>query len=236
MVKGGVLAFLPLDLLNAPFVVTKFAFCNVFGTAQRGSNQVVHLAMSHKWIEIGSRDDELMRGSTVALSLSHSLWVVPLAFQVFRQCRQRVQLMRQRWRSDLPQVATNIDSHTIIKAIATGHRKQIHGSYWLENDSFPGFSIWGNTGKQIHQVHRSHCMSDRYEYGIINRSACMLTYLFAFFVQFPQRDVNELNTKRVYRHVILNGAHSKIYQTYSIVYQSAHRTVTDRVQLEYNNR
>ena len=70
------LAFLPLDLSNAPLVATNFAFCNVFGTGQRGSNQVVHLAMSRKGIEIGSRDDELMRGSTVGL------WVyvgIPLA-------------------------------------------------------------------------------------------------------------------------------------------------------------
>ena len=70
MIKGGgeYWLFLPLDLLNAPLVVTKFAFCGVFGTAQRGSNQVVHLAMSRKSIEIGSRDDELMRGSTVFFS------------------------------------------------------------------------------------------------------------------------------------------------------------------------
>ena len=45
---------------------TKFAFYSVFGTAQRGSNQMVHLAMSRKWIEIGSRDDERMRGSTAS--------------------------------------------------------------------------------------------------------------------------------------------------------------------------
>ena len=64
------MAFLPLDLLNALLVVMKFAFCGVFGTAQRGSNQVVHLAMSRKWIEIGSRDDERMRGSTVRLNFN----------------------------------------------------------------------------------------------------------------------------------------------------------------------
>ena len=43
----------------------KFAFYSVFGAAQRGSNQVVHLAMLRKLIEMGSRDDEFMRGSTV---------------------------------------------------------------------------------------------------------------------------------------------------------------------------
>ena len=37
-----------------------------------GSNQVVHLAMTRKWIEIGSRDDELMKGST-AFYRSYSL-------------------------------------------------------------------------------------------------------------------------------------------------------------------
>ena len=44
----------------------KFPFCSVFGTAQHGSNQVVHLAMSRKWIKIGSRD-ELIRGATVLI-------------------------------------------------------------------------------------------------------------------------------------------------------------------------